>query len=111
MRIVAHTKYGVFYGIEKDYDESNYRNLGKFLEKLGSMDYFSFGTDDGEIYLTKAMIDDSLFILEKWWLNLNDVMIVSTLLNVKVKNCGNVGIIHPCQTIKFMDKHMIIGDM
>lgn len=65
MRIVAHTKYGVFYGIEKDYDEYDYHNLSQWLERLGTSEYFSFGTDDGEIYLTKGMIDDSVFILEK----------------------------------------------
>ena len=65
MRIVVHTKHGVVYGIEKDYNESSYRETGKFLERLGSVEYFSFETDEGEIYFTKAMIDDSLFILEK----------------------------------------------
>ena len=65
MRIVAHTKYGVFYGIEEDCNESSYREVSKFLERLGTAEYFSFGTDDGEIYLTKAMIDDSVFILDK----------------------------------------------
>ena len=65
MRIVSHTKHGVFYGTETDYNESDYREVGKYLERLGSVEYFSFGTDDGEIYFTKAMIDDSLFILER----------------------------------------------
>ena len=65
MRIVAHTKYGVFYGSEKDYDESSYLEIGKFLENIGEMKYFSFVTDDGEIYFTKGMLDDSLFALEK----------------------------------------------
>ncbi len=65
MRIVAHTKYGVFEGIEKEYDEEQYANIGKFLNQLCDLKYFSFQTDKGEIYLTKEMIADSLFILEK----------------------------------------------
>ena len=65
MRIVAHTKYGVFYGIEDDCNESHYREIGKLLEQLGSTNYFRLGTDEGKIYFTKAMIDDSLFILER----------------------------------------------
>ena len=64
MRIVAHTKYGVFYGKEVDYDESEYRENSKFLQKLESMKWFCLGTNDGQVYFTKAMIDDSLFILE-----------------------------------------------
>jgi hypothetical protein len=65
MRIVAHTKYGVFEGIENEYDEEKYVNIGKFLEKIHKLDYFSFQTDKGEIYFTKQMIDDTLFVLEK----------------------------------------------
>ena len=65
MRVVAHTKYGVFYGIETDYNESDYLQIEDLLKQLGSFGFFSFETDDGEIYLTKGMIDDSLFILEK----------------------------------------------
>jgi hypothetical protein len=65
MKIIAHTKYGVFEGVEKEYSEEKYYEIGKFLEKLCDLKYFSFQTDKGEIYLTKEMIDDSLFILEK----------------------------------------------
>jgi hypothetical protein len=65
MRIVVHTKHGVFQGIEEDYTESSYLKLSEFLEKLASYEYFSFGTPNGSIYLTKAMIDDSVFIVEK----------------------------------------------
>ena len=65
MRIVAHTKYGVFEGVKKEYSEEKYYEIGKFLEQLCDLKYFSFQTDKGEIYLTKEMIDDTLFILEK----------------------------------------------
>jgi len=65
MRIIAHTKYGVFEGIEKEYDEDDYIAIGKLLEKLRHLDYFSFKTYQGEVFMTKEMIADTLFILEK----------------------------------------------
>ena len=65
MRIVAHTKYGVFHGVEQDYDEKKYEDIGKFLEQIYKLEYFSFHTDKGEIYITKEMIADTLFILER----------------------------------------------
>lgn len=65
MRIVAHTKYGVFEGVEKEYNEKQYVQIGKLLEQLCDLKYFCFQTDKGEIYLTKEMIADTLFILEK----------------------------------------------
>jgi hypothetical protein len=65
MRIVAHTKYGVFKGVERDYNEQEYADIGKLLEKLPKLEYFSFMTDAGGVYMTKEMIADSLFVLEK----------------------------------------------
>lgn len=65
MRLVVHTKYGVFYGTEHDYDEAIYRELDNLLKEIKSTSYFSFETDGGEIYFPKGMIDDSLFIVEK----------------------------------------------
>ena len=65
MKIIAHTKYGVFEGIEFEYTQEKYYATGKMLEKLCDLKYFSFQTDKGEIYLTKEMIADTLFILEK----------------------------------------------
>jgi hypothetical protein len=65
MRIVAHTKYGVFNGIAEEYSEEKYKRIGDFLEKLKDMSYFSFTTETGEVYMTEAMISNSLFVLEK----------------------------------------------
>jgi hypothetical protein len=65
MKIIAHTKYGVFEGIERKYDETEYKEIGNFLEKIADLKYFSFKTDKGEVYMTKQMINDTLFILEK----------------------------------------------
>jgi virulence-associated protein VapD len=65
MRIIAHTKYGVFEGIESEYDETKYKDIQMFLEKIADFKYFSFETDKGEVYMMKEMIEDTLFILEK----------------------------------------------
>lgn len=65
MKIIAHTKYGIFEGADNEYDEEQYVNIGKFLENIHKLEYFSFNTDKGEIYMTKEIIADTLFILEK----------------------------------------------
>ena len=65
MKIIAHTKYGVFVGVENEYDEEKYAEIGKFLEQIYKLEYFSFTTDKGEIYFTKEIIADTLFVLEK----------------------------------------------
>ena len=68
MKIIAHTKYGVFEGIEKEYNEEQYVQIGKMLENLCELKYskfFCLETDKGEVHFTKEMIADSLFILEK----------------------------------------------
>ena len=65
MRIIAYTKYGIFNGVEQEYSEEKYEAIGKFLEKLPDLSYFSFFIETGEVYMTKEMIADSLFFLEK----------------------------------------------
>jgi hypothetical protein len=65
MRIVAHTKYGVFNGVTEEYSQEKYKRIGEFLERLKDLSYFSFTTETGEVYMTEAMISDSLFVLEK----------------------------------------------
>ncbi len=65
MKIVAHTPHGVFNGKEIEYTEEQYKAIGSFLERLPQMKYFSLETPNGEIYMTKEMIDQSLFVLEK----------------------------------------------
>ena len=65
MRIVAHTKYGVFEGVEQDYDEKEYVEIAESLWKVSDLKNFSFVTDKGEIFFTKQIIADTLFVLEK----------------------------------------------
>jgi hypothetical protein len=65
MRIVAHTKYGVFNGVAEEYSEEKFKRVGEFLERLKDLSYLSLTTETGEVYMTEAMISDSLFVLEK----------------------------------------------
>ena len=65
MRIIAYTKYGVFNGVEEKYSEEKYEAITKFLEQIANLSYFSFVIETGEVYMTKEMIADSLFFLEK----------------------------------------------
>ena len=45
MKIIAHTKYGVFEGVKNEYDEKKYAEIGEFLGKVSDLKYFSFVTD------------------------------------------------------------------
>ena len=65
MRIIAHTKHGVFKSIETEYDEGEYTARGRFLDRVNELEYFSMKTDEGAVYMSKGMIDDTLFVLEK----------------------------------------------
>lgn len=67
MKIIAHTRYGVFEGKSVEYDETDYKGIGKILEHVVNpkAEYFSFETDTGEVFFTREMIANSLFILEK----------------------------------------------
>ena len=65
MKIIAHTKYGVFEGVENEYDEKKYAEIEKFLEKIHKLEYFCLMTDKGQIYFASQMIADTLFVFEK----------------------------------------------
>jgi hypothetical protein len=65
MRIIAYTKYGIFEGKNADYNEAEYKRIGQLLEYLPKLEYFSFETDRGEIYMTREMIANTLFVLER----------------------------------------------
>jgi len=65
MKIVAYTPQGIFNGSETEYTEEGYKDACSFLEKLPSLEYLALGTDRGKIYITKGMIDKSLFVIEK----------------------------------------------
>jgi len=65
MRIIAHTKYGVFETVETEFNETEYAKLEQFLEQINKVDYFSFWTEKGTVYLNEGMIRDTLFVLQK----------------------------------------------
>lgn len=65
MNILAHTKYGVFETSQAEYDEENYKSISDVLERLSELKYLQFETDEGDVYFSKELIADSLFILQK----------------------------------------------
>ena len=65
MRIIAHTKYGVFQSKETEFTQKEYEQSTKFLEQIQDLEFVPFETDDGDLYMTKEMIADSVFILQK----------------------------------------------
>jgi hypothetical protein len=66
MKIIAHTPHGTFESKESEYSDEGFEALEKFLEKIAELTYLSFGIeDDQSIYMTKEMINRSVFILQK----------------------------------------------
>ena len=65
MNILAHTKYGVFETSQAEYDEEDYKSISDFLERLSELKYLQFETDEGDVYFSKELIADSVFILQK----------------------------------------------
>ncbi len=65
MKLIAHTKYGKFEGKESPYDEVRYEEISNFLCNLSKLSYYCFTTANGEIHMTRAMIDDSIIELVK----------------------------------------------
>ena len=66
MKIIAHTPHGTFESKESEYSDEGFEALERFLERIANLTYFSFELeDDQSIYMTKAMIDQSVFILQK----------------------------------------------
>jgi hypothetical protein len=65
MQIIAHTPLGVFKGIEQPYDEKQYRRLQELLDMIDTTKLYCLETDNGEFYMNKSMIDQSIFVLVK----------------------------------------------
>ena len=65
MNILAHTRYGVFRTSQVEYDEEGYTRISQFLEGLSELEYLQLETDGGDVYFSKELIADSLFILQK----------------------------------------------
>jgi arginine repressor len=66
MKVVIHTKYGVFKSLEAKYKEEEFTKLTELLEKVHTVSHlFVINTSAGELYMSKDIIADSLFILQK----------------------------------------------
>jgi hypothetical protein len=65
MKITVHTKYGVYESKEQENTEEVYTKLQQFLSNISNYKYISIETENGFIYMTSSMIDESLFILER----------------------------------------------
>ena len=65
MKLVAHTRYGIFESIEQEYDEDYYEQVKELLSRLSEFKYFTFETNDGNVYLNKELIGESLFQIIK----------------------------------------------
>lgn len=66
MKIIAHTKYGVFTSVEQTATEEEFLEVGEFLANVVERGArFSLDTAEGKIFFSENMIKDSLFILQK----------------------------------------------
>jgi len=65
MNILAHTKYGAFQTTAAKYNEEDYKAISNLLERLPELKYLQFETDKGDVYFSKELIADSVFILQK----------------------------------------------
>jgi hypothetical protein len=65
MKILIHTKYGVFSSKEQDYSDELYEELRSMVDKLSNAKYFCFDTENGMVFLTEKMIQETVFVVEK----------------------------------------------
>jgi len=65
MLIIAQTPQGIVRSVEEPYDEEKYQRRMKVLEAIDTFDCYWFTTDVGQCYMSKAMIDQSIFFLVK----------------------------------------------
>jgi hypothetical protein len=65
MLIIAQTPQGIVRSVEEPYDEEKYQRRMKVLEAIDTLDSYWFTTDVGQCYMSKAMIDQSIFFLVK----------------------------------------------
>lgn len=65
MQIIVQTPQGIIRGIEEPYDEDRYRLRQDVLVAINTLDAYWFTTDVGQCYMSKAMIDQSVFFLVK----------------------------------------------
>jgi hypothetical protein len=65
MRVIVHTPLGTFQGSEILQEGASREQIDALLKKLCVSDRFSLEIETGEtIYMTKGIIDQSVFVLE-----------------------------------------------
>ena len=65
MKIVIHTKYGIYKSKEQENSDQVYEELREFLSNIPNYKYISIETENGFMYMTSSMINESLFLLER----------------------------------------------
>jgi hypothetical protein len=65
MQLVAHTPLGIFKGVDVPAGHEEQKAMDAVLERIHDLEYFGIETKAGFIYMTKAMIDSSIFVLSK----------------------------------------------
>lgn len=60
MKLIIHTKYGKFEGIECPFDQKKYNEISTFLNEIHRLTYACFNTVNGDIYMTKEMLNDCI---------------------------------------------------
>ena len=65
MQIIAHTPQGVFKSVDEPYDELLYEELNQLVMDIDKMHVLSLETIDGQFYMTREMINQSVFIVAK----------------------------------------------
>lgn len=65
MKIIVQTKYGVYESKEQENTDEVYDKLREFLSNIPNYKYLSIETENGFIYMSSTMINESLFILER----------------------------------------------
>ena len=65
MKIIVQTKYGLYESKEQENTDEVYDKLREFLSNIPNYKYLSIETENGFIYMSSTMINESLFILER----------------------------------------------
>lgn len=65
MQIIAQTPHGIIKSVEEPYNEDRYKIRQDVLAQINTLDCYWFTTDAGQCYMSKAMIDQSIFFLVK----------------------------------------------
>lgn len=65
MKIIAYTPQGKFESVDTPYTKEEHLRLTNLITRIGNLDYFSFGTESGEVYFSKGIVHQSVFEVVK----------------------------------------------